>query len=330
MDFLKIESNNVKREILIQLAVLEKYASKISPSLKPFINLFSKASVGGKNLRGSLVVLGYYLAGKSPTPDLYKISASLEIFHSSILIHDDIIDNSSLRRGIITIHKKLPKNGMELAICLADLGFFFASKILADSKFDEKIIKKAFSYISSVKMDTVIGEMLDINKHESILVSKLKTARYSISAPLNLGAIFANAPESLLKKLEEFGENLGIAYQIQDDILGIFGKENEIGKPNVSDILEGKNTLIYEFAIKNCSTNQKQFLINKYGNKKISNSDLQKIRKIFIECGALDYANSKALEYTGFAKGKIPGITKDPKKEQILLKLCDFALKRSI
>lgn len=195
-----------------------KKIQNISPDLASLFDEFIKANKGGKKIRGFLVRLGYELAGGRDKESILTPAAAYEIFHTSILAHDDIIDQSPTRRGRPSLYKSV---GVEQAITLADAGFFLAMKIISESKFEEKLKNEALKMFSKTMIDTAIGQMLDIAHGDPQTVALLKTARYTIAGPLILGAILAGlGPTSpRLRRVWEFGENLGIAFQIRDDIL---------------------------------------------------------------------------------------------------------------
>lgn len=216
---------------------LRKEVGKISPNLLPLINKFIESCQGGKRLRGKLVILGYeigqvHLEGAKAhlRGEILKIAAAYEIMHSAILAHDDIIDQSPTRRGQPSLYKSV---GMEQAITLADLGFFLAIKIISEAKFPEKAKNEALKLFSQTMVDTAIGQMLDIQKSlpalsvrqaggrqgDPLLIMQLKTAKYTVAGPLQLGAMLGGAKEELIRELGEFGESLGVAFQIKDDIL---------------------------------------------------------------------------------------------------------------
>jgi geranylgeranyl diphosphate synthase type I len=145
--------------------------------------------------------------------------------------------------------------------------------------------------------------------------------------PLLLGASLGNGSIKLFSTLQEFGRNLGIAFQIKDDLLGVFGKEQEMGKSPKSDIEEGKATLLLFYAKEKSNKAQKRIL-NSYGKGKISDQDLVKIRGVFTETGAFDYAHSTALEYVDKAKGLIPRVTQDSELRQLLEEMADLLINR--
>lgn len=215
-DYLKLEAKKIDQVLDKYLDNELKRIGKISPKLTSLFKDFVNASRGGKRLRGTLVKLGYELTGKIPNPEIYQISSAFEIFQTAILTHDDIIDQSLTRRGKPSLYQAV---GQDLAITLADLGFFLSINIISESKFDMEKKNKAINLFSKVVVDTTIGQMLDILHADPVTVAKLKTARYTIGGPLQVGGVLAGAGSKLISILGEFGENLGIAYQIRDDIL---------------------------------------------------------------------------------------------------------------
>lgn len=234
MDFkayLKDNAQWVERildEILLEFV---KETKKANIKLSPFAKSFLNSCRGGKRIRGILVNLGYEIA--LPTKfnyDIYKIGAAFEILHTALLIHDDIIDQSPKRRGQPSLYMALGGNhyGISQAISLGDIGLYLPIKIITKTSFSAEPKIKALNYFSQILINTGWGQIMDMEKSPVDLSSKdkdiefvnlYKTAKYTIAGPLQLGAILAGAEKRLVKKLGEFGENLGIAFQIQDDIL---------------------------------------------------------------------------------------------------------------
>lgn len=203
-----------KEEINI-LTGQRKKIQNISSDLASVFDEFIKANQGGKKIRGFLIRLGFELAGGKGR-EILEIAAAYEILHTSILAHDDIIDKSPRRRGQPSLYKSA---GIEQAITLADYGFFLSMKIISESKFAQILKIKALNLFSKTMVDTAIGQMLDIARGDPEIVAKFKTARYTIAGPLKLGAVLGGADGRLLGLLGLFGENLGITFQIRDDIL---------------------------------------------------------------------------------------------------------------
>ena len=247
-NYLEKTAKEIDREIEKILKGWRDEVKNISPKLVPLLDLFIKSCQGGKRIRGVLVKLGYELI-RSKEKKILKVAAAYEIFHAAILAHDDIIDQSPTRRDQPSLYKQFSAMaeksfassalkalggdhyGISQAICLADAGFFLAIKIIAESKFEEQFKNQAVSLFSKTMVDTAIGQMLDISHGERELVAKYKTARYTIAGPLKIGAVLAGANGKLVKLLDNFGENLGIAFQIRDDILD--GEVESVDEANV-------------------------------------------------------------------------------------------------
>lgn len=229
MDFEKFRretADAVDKELKDLLKEWKSEVSKVDSKVLPLVDEFINSCYGGKRLRGILVVLGYQIGKQSSalsrqSSDIFKMAAAYEIFHTAILAHDDIMDKSLTRRDQPSLFQALggDHKGTSLAITLADAGFFLATKIIAESSFPQKEKNEALKYFSAVMLNTAIGQILDIEKGDSIIVAKYKTAKYTVSGTLVLGAILAGAKTEELSKLDQFGESLGIAFQIQDDIL---------------------------------------------------------------------------------------------------------------
>ncbi|OGY12249.1 MAG: hypothetical protein A3A58_01450 [Candidatus Blackburnbacteria bacterium RIFCSPLOWO2_01_FULL_41_27] len=311
----------------------------IHSSLGPLAKLFTDRNFGGKTLRGCLVKLGYELAGGRATKEIYRVSAAVEIFQTSILAHDDIIDKSPTRRGKPTLYRELGGDHYAISqtICLGDMGFFLAVLLISESNFNDKNKNNAVSAFSNMVINTGLGEMLDVElprlptskTDEAVLqIHRLKTSYYTIIYPLTIGAILAGAKRPMLKYFEVFGESLGIAFQIQDDILGVFGDEAKLGKSVTSDIEEGKNTLLITYALRRANKAQKNTLKKYYGAGEIGVKELQLIKEVFIDTGSLDYSKKKAMEYAHQAKRVIPRITKDVKLKALLGELAEYLVSR--
>ncbi len=337
LNFLEFSAKNINKSLD---QILNSFQKDQNPKLKPLISEFINANKGGKRLRGALVLLGYKLFSDSKNSDLLKVAAAIEIFQTSILSHDDIIDQSLLRRGEKTLYKKLggDQYAISQTLILGDIGFFISSKILSESEFEKDRLLDAIKVFNQMVIQTGLGEMLDVelphlglqrDEKDVLEIHKLKTAYYTIVYPLTIGAILAGAKKTDIEYLKSFGESLGIAFQIQDDILGVFGTEESIGKSVTSDIEEGKNTLLITHALKKGSKKQKEILERFYGKGPVLPPQLAKVKQIFIQTGALDYSGIKEIEYVNSAKEVIPKITSDKSMQKLLFEMADFLVERS-
>ena len=286
--------------------------------LEEALEQFTSSNKGGKFLRACLIALGYQSFGKDDDKYL-PLGIALELFQTSILIHDDIIDKADKRRGLDTIPMKYQKIygdpiksgdsfevkrkdiGNSMALCLGDLGFYLALQIIVKNYRDNKNLNRVLEYYNDVAIKTCEGEMVDVilpfyeefygeeDDLESHVMEiyKLKTAWYSVVGPYCLGAILGGCDEEKVHKLEDALINLGVAFQIKDDLLGIYGDEKHIGKSVTSDVSEYKQTILYAYAI---NTEYKDELLKYYG-KDISAKEMDKVKELFDKSGAREYAN---------------------------------------
>jgi geranylgeranyl diphosphate synthase type I len=324
---------------------IAEQAEHIDRRISELYSIFKEASGGGKSIRGCLVKLGYELAANCPAGnEILPISAAFELFQTAILGHDDIIDKSSLRRGKDSIWQAVTRrsgsvdDGISQAICLGDGGIALANRLVAESSFSAERKIEALKTFLGVQLHTMDGEMLDVclsreknyDDEEGILkIARLKTAWYTIIGPLQLGAALGGGKPELLDALQRYGMPLGIAFQLQDDILGIEASESDTGKSNTSDIAEGKVTLLAHHAMKRATPEQLGQLRRIYGREDISETDRKTVREIFEATGALEVVARKAESFRAEAEEKIADITQDPEKRALLTQLGDMMIHRS-
>jgi geranylgeranyl diphosphate synthase, type I len=310
-----------------------------SATIKHLVPLYTDTLFGGKMLRSTLVCLGFDLFAKGRHhEDLYQIAAALEMIHSSFLIHDDIIDQSALRRGKPTLHTVFPDlhYGRSQAICLGDFGFFQAYALILGTSFPPILIQQVLHMVAQTCLQTIVGEMVDVElpyqkrwRHDDVIfVHSLKTAYYTIVSPLNVGAILGGASSPQLKSIEEYGLACGIAFQIHDDILGVYASEDKSGKSNHSDIKEGKSTLLIAYALEHSNADDKAYLQKWYGNSEATSDHCSQIREIFKSSGAYDHSVQLAHQYIDEGKSHISKITKDKTYQTLLTELADLLISR--
>lgn len=302
-----------------------------NPLLRMFKEDLADLNEGGKMLRGMLVNLGFRIAGGSKTEESDDLALAFEVFQTGVLIHDDIIDNAGTRRGKMTIHRRYENRlqsrniamlsraekpadiARSAAICTGDLGLYYANRMIADSYGDSGKAGTLISAFDDIVLNTIRGELLDVvlpyelqdsrrtKKQMLTLLAKsvrdiysLKTAGYSVVGPLHLGMLLAGADEASLEKMDAFAGEIGIAYQIMDDILGIYAEESFLGKDVGSDISEFKQTILYMYVRTNDEAAYEE-LLKYYGKKRVSRKDVSEVRRIFRDSGALAYAQNALM-----------------------------------
>lgn len=303
------------KEFETELKKINKtFIEKDNPIVIDAISKFIKMNGDGKFLRGCLIDLGYKL---NKNDDYAKtLSLAYETFETSILIHDDIIDNAHLRRNKETIHEtyknEFKKYNVEndntnnsLALCIGDLGFFYTTELITKKYKNDKNLAKLLSYYNNIVIKTIKGEIIDValpfiekndKKHtlheEDIMeIYKLKTSWYTIVGPFVLGMILGNSKVKDMETFEKVLEPLGIAFQIKDDILGIYSSKEILGKSVYSDIEEFKQTILYSY-IKIKRNDLLDELLKYYG-RSINEEESKKVQQLFEESGALEYATNK-------------------------------------
>ncbi|MDO9572491.1 MAG: polyprenyl synthetase family protein [Candidatus Omnitrophota bacterium] len=310
--FLKIKSK-IDSQLQSYIASTDKtyHLSSLSPllfnSIKEFI------SRDGKRVRPILFCIGYLGFTKKPAPGLYRSAISLELLHDFLLVHDDIIDKSETRRGLPSMHallnnylskyKKIKFSGSDLTIVAGDVMYAMALDAFLAIKEDPGRKELALKKLISAALFTASGEFIElllgikpiekIGKEEIYKIYDYKTANYTFSSPLTMGATLAGAGKNEIKKLFDYGIYLGRAFQIKDDIIGIFCRESEIGKSNLTDIKEEKKTLLIWYAYNNACKKDKVIIKKILSGKSIKSKDLHEIRRIIKNSGALDYAKQE-------------------------------------
>lgn len=294
-----------------------KLTKKYPKLIQTFYRELEEFGQGGKRLRPYLVWLGYRVSGGSDLGRVLPVCLAIELLHNFLLIHDDIVDKSETRRGRPTVHKKI---GVELAIILGDIASMEAFGLIEDTTIKNKIVK--------VLLETAYGEALDIDyagksiKLADIFkMTELKTARYSFVGPLIVGYTLGQIREAILNLLEKYGLAVGIAYQLQDDILGVFGDEKQMGKSVLSDMQEGKNTVLIRSVSKKSVKN--------WGNKNGGMKEIIEIRKIVEATGAKAKVENRMHKEVKNAKVVAAKITRDDKLKAIFESLAEYAIGRT-
>ena len=269
------------------------------------------------------------------------LAQTFEMFQTGVLVHDDVIDNAAQRRGKITVHRRYEHrldvrdirmvSGIEkpqeiaksVGICVGDLGIYYANKLLADSYGSDPALGQLISYFDDIVIQTIRGELLDVvlpyeiqdpgigEEERAKLLEKsiydiyfLKTAGYSVIGPLHLGMILGGAEPKEMAALDRCARDIGIAYQIMDDILGVFADPKILGKDVGSDVAEYKQTILYMY-VRTMKPEFAEELLQYYGKKHVTSRDIEQVQRIFEESGALAYAQSVLADHFESAERKI-------------------------
>ena len=270
-EFFKRYRTEIERELHSFFQAHEKALRGINPWGDDLLKRFQRFSTQGKMIRGGLIILSYLMFRTTLIRPVLQLAAAIEIVHSSLLIHDDIMDRDLIRRGEPSLYRQYSLLGEErgiieadhfgesFAICAGDIGFFFAYEILSKLELASEVREliqaswsRAFTTVGLAQMQDMFfsGIENEVGEKEILELYRSKTALYTFSLPLATGAIAAGEDKSIIEKLKRIGEHMGIAFQIRDDELDLFGREHETGKPVGTDIEEGKKTLYYLYLIR--------------------------------------------------------------------------------
>jgi geranylgeranyl diphosphate synthase, type I len=284
-----------------------------------------------KRLRGSFVYYGHNLLGQTKKKDLLYAAMSIELIHTALLIHDDFMDQDDTRRGLPTTHEYYKKYhmvnrfrfdplhfGESIAVNAGDAALMLGFEILGKSNFPVENILKAQNRTLRGIMNTAFGQAYDVTlegigkatEQDIIDLHLAKTAIYTYENPLHIGALLAGSEPNDLDLISEYAIPGGVAFQLQDDMLGLFGNPKKTGKPAHSDLRQGKMTLLIIKALEQASKEQKKNILKIWGNRNLTQKDADLIRKIVVNTGSLDYSRKVSVKYAKQAQSAIPKMIK--------------------
>ncbi len=250
---------------------------------------------GGKRTRAALVVAGYRAASiQAPLEPALDAGVAVELLHAYFLIHDDWMDDDNVRRGGPAVHAALSQRfrsrrlGERSGILAGDLAQSYASECLARVEVAPARLARVFACFAQMQTDAVLGQQLDVlgRTRNVEKVYELKTGSYTVRGPLRLGALLAGGSPRLLTTLDRFALPVGIAFQLRDDLLGVFGDPRSTGKPVASDLTSGKRTVLLTTGLRRARGRDHRLLASVAGNAKAKTSDLRKAIDVLERCGA--------------------------------------------
>lgn len=282
---------------------LERWTS-VDPDLaEPFGALRDLVVAGGKRLRPAFCQWAYVGAGGHPDdPVVTDAGAALELLHTFALIHDDIMDGSATRRGTDTIHVHFEARhaidgwrgegrrfGEGVGILAGDLAFVYADQLLKDAP------PAAVEVFTELRVEVNVGQYLDllgtargnVSEGSARRISRFKSGKYTIERPLHLGAALAGRLRELAGPLSAYGLPLGDAFQLRDDLLGVYGDESVTGKPVGEDLREGKPTVLYALAVER-ATGSATRVLERYGAADLTDDDIAALQDVLADTGAVE------------------------------------------
>jgi geranylgeranyl diphosphate synthase type I len=305
----------------------------------------------GKRLRPIFAYVGYLGVAKNPTPEMITAFASLELVHVCALIHDDVMDGSDTRRGAPAIHKSfeaLHKDkklngsaaqfGISAAILLGDLALIWSDQMLHNAGLSDQQLINGLKIYDEMRVELMAGQYLDVYEQSlgtqsverSLKVARYKSGKYTIERPLHFGATLGGASNQFISAYTKYGIPLGEAFQLRDDVLGVFGDPAETGKPAGDDLREGKRTVLMAVAIDKANQAQEKELKSGLGNPDLNPTQVEKMQEIITQTGALAHIELMIEELTNSSLSALNFEEIHPAGKDLLTQLAVIATSRKI
>jgi geranylgeranyl diphosphate synthase, type I len=297
----------VQRLLTGFLDVQAERLAALGPELAAQVDAARDATSGGKRLRPAFCYWGFRAAGGDPDLPILAAASSLELLHVSALVHDDVMDGSDVRRGAPSAHRRFEalqrergggdpvRFGIGAAILLGDLCLVWADEMLHTSGFDAAALRRAARYFDAIRVEVTAGQYLDLvaqasgesDMDQALRVLRYKSATYTVERPLHIGAALADAEPQLIAGLSAYGLPLGEAFQLRDDLLGVFGDPAVTGKPAGDDLREGKRTVLVGYAVQRASEVQLAEFDKLFGKPDLDPDEVQLLREILLDSRAV-------------------------------------------
>jgi len=328
----------------------------ISPDLGVLSQAFRAAVLnGGKRLRPTFAYWGWRCvrpAGAPGEAELVRAAAGLELLHACALVHDDVMDGSDTRRGQPAAHIRFDRmhreqawlgNGQSFgaagAILLGDLLLSWSEELFtaAIGCLPADRARGATAEFDRMRTEVVAGQFLDMlaqargafDPDEALRVIEFKTSKYTVQRPLLLGAAAAGGTPELTAVLSDYGLLIGEAFQLRDDLLGVFGDPSRTGKPAGDDLREGKRTLLVALAFQAADPAQRELLRAGVGDPALTGAGVAELRQVLEQTGAHELVEQRILERAGQAARRLEGASLQPVAAQALLELAQAAAHRT-
>ena len=306
---------------------------------------------GGKRMRPAFAYWGYRGAGGVDNEQLVACVASLELLQASALIHDDLIDASDTRRGDPSVHRRFAGQhelnawsgsadefGAAAAILLGDLCLVWSDELLCSSGLPVEAVMRARPVFDAMRTEVMAGQYLDVLAQASRdttleragKVARYKSAKYTVERPLLLGAALADAPAELSAAYSAYGLPLGEAFQMRDDVLGVFGDPVRTGKPAGDDLREGKRTYLIAAAYQTADDAQRALLDAHLGAPDLDSGGVAALRQVIDDTGALARTEERSDRLAAAAAAALAAADVDDAARPVLEHLATAAIQRAL
>jgi geranylgeranyl diphosphate synthase type I len=329
-----------------QLLTIDAALERVSDAIDTFV------LHGGKRLRPAFAYWGYRGAGGVDSDAVVAAVSALELVQASALIHDDLMDRSDTRRGEPSVHRRFETLhtvsgwlggsaafGDSAAVLLGDLALVWSDELLHSSGVEPDGLLRARPVFDQMRTEVNVGQYLDVltqasgdhSVERASKVARFKAAKYTVERPLEMGAALAGAPSELREAYAGFGLPLGEAFQLRDDVLGVFGDPVRTGKPAGDDLREGKRTYLVACAWSGLGESGRAALEAGLGDQGLDDSGVARLRELIADSGALARTEERIAILTETALATLDAAPLlDDEAHAVLRDLADAATRRAV
>jgi geranylgeranyl diphosphate synthase type I len=330
-----------------QQHMLDAVSAELSPLTETLADLLSS----GKRLRPAFCYWGFRGAGGTDSDEVVTAAAALELFQACAIVHDDVMDGSETRRGQPAVHRRFaalhrtegwtgdPAGfGTGAAILLGDLALSWSDQMLSTCGLPAEALRRGRQVYDEMRTELMGGQYLDLleqargggSVERALRVARYKSAKYTIEKPLHLGAVLAGAEQDVLDGYSGYGLPLGEAFQLRDDVLGVFGDPSQTGKPAGDDLREGKRTALVALALESASPAQSAAVRRHLGDPHLADDGVATLRTVLRDTGALATVEQMVEQLMDEALQALEAAPVDSGARQVLHELAVAATARSV
>jgi geranylgeranyl diphosphate synthase type I len=333
------------RELGAWLAAKRRAAAGSREMLELIDGVDELVTQGGKRLRPALVYHTYRACGGPSENEALPVALATELLHTYLLIHDDIMDHAEVRRGQPSAHVRFRQShlargfhgdaqdfGRSVAILLGDLAHTWAVELFTGAERSGELTR-CFSAMSEEViggqyLELLVAQRRTAREEDLLRVLRLKSGRYTAERPIQLGGLLARAPEAVLAALSRYGTAVGEAFQLQDDLLGMFGDLGTVGKPVGEDLKEGKFTFLIFHALAAASPDERRDLESALGRPDLPDEDVARVQRLLEATGARAKVTEMVAERLRSARQTLDGLELRPDGRLFLDGLVDYLWER--
>lgn len=310
--------------------------AELGPDMAQLVDAVEGLLAGGKRLRAAFCHSGYLACGGSHTEQMISVATAMEMFQAAALLHDDVMDDSATRRGRATAHRALANRhdeeswagdadrfGVSGAILAGDLCLVWTDEMVAGSGLPADELDRARTVFDVMRTQLMGGQFLDVlvsargwdglatteRIEQTRQVVRYKSAKYSVEHPLLIGAHAAGVDAEDATHLSAYGLALGEAFQLRDDVLGIFGDPSTTGKPAGDDLREGKRTVLMALALDALDASDTATMTAGLGRNDLAAEEIETMRELVRRSGALDLHEEIIVEQSAIARAELAAAT---------------------